>query len=232
MSEPPAITGAHRGAAPAGPSTAGKMVNFVVFQAVWFICVYGAADARPWIGPVAAAALLPINLFFCPRPAAELRLWAVAGLLGLLLDTALHSSGWIGFPAAASPGGDAALPPEGAALRLAPVWIVTLWVAFGSLLNSSLTWLRGRPLLTVLLSAIGGPLSFWSGTRIGATSVPGGSMGYAALSIEYAVAVPLLMLASRSLIGAVHRRAVPAHVDTPIAATPHGQSLEGGNERQ
>ena len=152
MSEPPGTTSAAGGAPPAGPSTAGKLVNFVAFQAVWFICVYGAADARPWIGPVAAAALLPINLFFCPRPAAELRLWAVAGLLGLLLDTALHSSGWIGFPAAASPGGDAALPPEGAALRLAPVWIVTLWVAFGSLLNSSLTWLRGRPLLTVLLS--------------------------------------------------------------------------------
>ena len=109
---------------------------------------------------------------------------------------------------------------------------ITTMVAFGSLLNSSLTWLSGRPLLTVLLSAIGGPLSFWSGTRIGATSVPGGSMGYAGLSIEYAVAVPLLMLASRSLTGAVHRRAEPDHLDTPIAATPHGQSLEGGDERQ
>ncbi len=216
----------------AGPSSVGKLVNFVAFQAVWFVCVYGAANGNPWIGPAAAAVLLPINLLFCPRPGAELRLWAVAGLLGLALDTALRSSGWIGFPAATDPGGDPALGTAGVSLQVAPLWIVTLWVAFGSLLNSSLTWLSGRPLLTVLLSAIGGPFSFWSGTRIGATSVPGGSMGYLALAIEYAVAVPLLMLASRSLTGAVNRHGETAHVDTPIAAQPHGQSLEGGNERQ
>jgi hypothetical protein len=207
-------------------------VNFVVFQAVWFVCVHGAANGSPWIGPAAAALLLPINLIFCPRPGAELRLWTVAGLLGLALDTALRSSGWIGFPAATNPGVDPALGIAGFSLQLAPLWIVTLWVAFGSLLNSSLTWLSGRPLLTVLMSAIGGPFSFWSGTRMGATAVPGGSMGYVALAIEYAVAVPILMQAGRSLTGAVHRHGEPAHVDTPIAAPPHGQSLEGGNERQ
>jgi len=228
LSEPKETPGASIGAAPETAGKAGKLVNFVVFQAVWFICVYGAARGNTWIGPAAAAGLLPINLLFCPRPGAELRLWALAGLLGLLLDTALRSSGWIGFPAAPGQGGGAAMAPAGGALLLAPIWIVTLWVAFGSLLNSSLTWLTGRPLLTVLLSAIGGPLSFWSGTRIGATSVPGGSMGYLALSIEYAVAVPLLMTAGRSLRGGITPQPKSVHQDTPIAATPHGQSPDEG----
>ena|GEM_PF-34063 len=180
------------------PSTAGKLVNFAVFQVVWFICVYGAAEGVPWVGPVAAAVLLPINLRFTPYRSAELRLWALAGLLGLALDTALRTSGWIAFPVPAAGGA----PDGGAAggLLLAPAWIVTLWVAFGSLLNSSLSWLNRRHLLAILLSAIGGPFSFWSGTRIGATSVPGGWMGYLALSIEYAVVVPCLMLAARSLL--------------------------------
>lgn len=174
------------------PGAAGKLVNFAVFQAVWFACVYGAAKGTPWAGPAAAALLLPINLWFSPSPRTELRLWALAGLIGLVLDTGLRTAGWVGFPAA---------QPTTASVLLAPVWIVTLWVAFGSLLNSSLGWLTGRARLTVLLSAIGGPFSFWSGTRIGATSVPVGWMGYLALSIEYAVVVPLLMHASRTMFG-------------------------------
>jgi hypothetical protein len=188
------------------PSTAGKLVNFGVFQIVWFVCVYGAAEGNPWVGPLSAAVLLPINLRFTPHRGAELRLWALAGLVGLLLDTALRTVGWVAFPAAG--GGSVG------ALLLAPAWIVTLWVAFGSLLTSSLTWLNRRPVLAVLLSAIGGPFSFWSGTKIGATSVPGGWVGYLALSIEYALVVPCLMLAGRTLLRAAIGPAQPTPQDT------------------
>ena len=97
------------------PSTAGKLVNFGVFQIVWFVCVYGAAEGNPWVGPLSAAVLLPINLRFTPHRGAELRLWALAGLVGLLLDTALRTVGWVAFPAAG--GGSVG------ALLLAPAWI-------------------------------------------------------------------------------------------------------------
>lgn len=180
------------GAAPSpspSPSGAGKVVNFVVFQAIWFACVYGAALGRPWIGPVLAATLLPLNLRFARSVGAELRLWALSGAVGLAADTALRSAGLLEFPGS----WDGALAPG---LSLPPVWIVTLWVAFGSLLNSSLAWLSGRRWLLVALSALGGPMSFWSGARIGATAVPGGWLGYLSLSIEYAVLVPVLMSAA------------------------------------
>lgn len=164
-------------------------MNFAVFQAVWFACVHGAARGTPWLGPVLAAALLPINLRFSAAPRRELALWALSGAVGLVADSALRSTGLLAFP-----GSDGGSPGPGWAL--APVWIVTLWVAFGSLLTSSLSWLSGRRLPLVALSAIGGPLSFWSGSKIGATAVPGGWMGYLALSIEYSVAVPCLMAAA------------------------------------
>ncbi len=219
--------------APWAPSTAGKLVNFVVFQLVWFVCVYGAAEGMPWVGPLAAAFLLPVNLLFTPYRSAELRLWALAGVLGLALDTALRTSGWIAFPAAAGAlQGAAPEPSSGAgALLLAPLWIVTLWVAFGSLLNSSLSWLNGRTRLAVLLSAIGGPFSFWSGTRIGATSVPGGWMGYLALSIEYALVVPCLMLASRTLLQAASggSRQVPQDA-TPRVDRTESPTATGMND--
>ncbi|MDG1049132.1 MAG: DUF2878 domain-containing protein [Planctomycetota bacterium] len=196
------------------PSTAGKLVNFAVFQCVWFICVYGAADGMPWVGPIAAAVLLPINLLFSPRPTRELRLWFLAGAVGLVLDSALRSSGWISFPAGALAAGESSGPN----LLLAPAWIVTLWIAFGSLLNSSLTWLSGRPGLALLLSAIGGPFSFWSGTRLGATSVPGGWMGYLALSIEYALVVPFLMQVGRT----TSQKALPTRPDLADDPTATG----------
>ncbi len=167
-----------------------KLVNFGLFQAIYFACVLGARDGRPWIGALAALLLLPCNLWFFRKPlwAAEIRLWATAGLIGLVVDSGLYSAGVIAFPSAALP-----LGGGGAWAFIVPPWIVVLWVTVGSTLNGSLGWLRGRMRLAALLGAVGGPLSFWSGQRLDATALPLNAWSFLALAIEYAVLFPILL---------------------------------------
>lgn len=171
----------------------GNLVNFALFQAVWFLAVLGAADGRPWLGALAAALLLPLNLAFVPagRRGRDVRMWCAVGVLGLALDSALLGAGLVGFPDVARPAGPSAVWDH-----VVPPWIVALWVAVGTLLRASLGWLRGRPWVTAACGAVGGPLSFWSGVRLGATEMPAGWLSVLALSVEYAVLFPILLAAT------------------------------------
>jgi hypothetical protein len=172
------------------PSLAAKVTNFVIFQLVYAACVLGAVEGNHWLGPVAGAVLLPINLWFFRRKdrGGELRLWLLAGVLGFVLDSGLLSLNAVGFPDVTRIAPDAAI-----SAWLVPPWIVTLWVAVGTMLRTSLSWLRDRPALAATLGAIGGPFSFWTGTRLGATELPLGWGSYSLLSFEYAVVTPLLL---------------------------------------
>lgn len=186
-----------------------NLSNFLIFQVVWFACVLGAADGHPWLGAGLGALLLPLNLAFVPagERLREVRLWLAVGAAGIALDSGLHSLGLLGFPEAARPSG---------ALweHLVPPWIALLWVAVGTLLRASLQWLHGRLGLAAALGAIGGPLSFWSGVRLGATEMPAGAGSVAALSIEYAAVFPILLAVARE------KPAPPTHSD------PDGRSAE------
>jgi hypothetical protein len=61
--------------------------------------------------------------------------------------------------------------------------------------DSSARWLAGRPALAALLGAVGGPLSFAAGARMGAVGVgPTPALTWGVLALEYALATPLLLL--------------------------------------
>ncbi len=175
---------------PRADSVAAKVTNFVIFQVVYAACVLGAVRGNLWLGPLAGAVLLPLNLRFFPRQQRrpEIRLWLVVGVLGFVLDSILLRCNVMAFPDVTRISPEAAL-----SAWLVPPWIVTLWVAVGTMLHTTLGWLRGRPLLAAALGFLGGPFSFWSGTRLGATELPLGWGSLALLGLEYAIVMPLLL---------------------------------------
>lgn len=166
-----------------------NVVNFLAFQAAWFVVVGGAARGSLWIGPVVVAALVALHLALVP-PCERLRQLAyvaLAGLLGALLDSLLKAIDATAYPT--SYGADSAWPTW-----LAPLWIAALWTAFATLPRFSLGWLRGRHVLAAVLGAVGGPLSFFAGTRMGAVAVGDSSvLTWTVLAAEYAVVTPLLL---------------------------------------
>lgn len=169
------------------------LVNFVAFQIGWFACVLGAAKGLPWAGVLVVLAVVALHLARVRRPLPELRLVGLAMALGLLLDSLLLATGWLSYPAGLW------LP------ALAPYWIVAMWALFATTLNVSMGWLRGRPLLAVLMGAVGGPLSYLAGEELGGIELTEPVLALSALAIAWAVAMPLLMKAAERLDGVRER---------------------------
>ena len=158
----------------------GLAINFVAFQLGWFACVLGAANGAPWFGPLVVAGAVLLHLLRAQRPTAELQLVACAMLLGLVVDSLLLASGWLRYPSGMwLPG-------------LAPYWIVAMWGLFATTLNVSLGWLRGRPLLGVLMGAVGGPLSYLAGEKLGGIELLAPTAALAALAVAWGIAMPVL----------------------------------------
>lgn len=162
------------------------LLNFAAFQIGWFACVLGAANGLPWLGPVVVAAVVALHLAMVRRPLPELYLLLVAMVIGLAVDSLLLATGCLRYSTGLwLPG-------------LAPYWIIAMWALFATTLNVSMGWMRGRPVLTALMGAVGGPLSYLAGEKLGAIELIQPIAALAALSLAWAMAMPLLMrLAAR-----------------------------------
>jgi len=158
------------------------LINFAAFQAGWFACVLGAAHGLPLLGPLVVLAVVALHLGLSRRPAAELRLILAAMIIGVVADSLLVFSGWVTYPAGI-------LVPG-----MAPYWIVAMWALFATTLNVSMKWLRHRPVVTVMMGAIGGPMSYLAGQKLGAIGFLQPLMALLALALIWALAMPLLML--------------------------------------
>jgi hypothetical protein len=165
-----------------------KLVNYGLYQAGWFCCVLAAAHERPWWGVLAGLALIAAHVALLARPAAELRLLLVAGLLGAVVDSLQSCAGLLVFRSGYVAG------------CLAPPWIVVMWMQFATLFGFSLSFLRGRHVLSAALAAVGGPLAFWVGGRLGAVEFPAPTArSLLVLGVVWAAAVPFLVwVAERS----------------------------------
>jgi len=162
----------------------GKILNYVLFQAGWFACVLGGAHNMIAL-PIAAAGLIVGVRLWLAVPddrLCDLRLYLAVGSIGFCLDS-LHLSlgvfALIGTPR---------FP------HLCPLWLVALWVMFGTTLRGSLSGLANRYGLAALLGAVAGPLSYLSGARLGAVTLPPDRVfSLFALAVGWAVVLPLLV---------------------------------------
>ena len=158
--------------------------NFLGYQTVWFIAVYGAGAERASPALCAAGVFAAWQLACAAEVRADLRLIGLALVCGVLLDGSLGLSGLILYAAPAP-----ALPPHGA-----PLWILALWTAFALTLNHSLSWLARRPAAAALLGVFGGPLAYLAAARLaGAVQLsPPAWRGITALALGWGVALALL----------------------------------------
>lgn len=168
------------------------VLNFVLFQAGWLACVLGAARGWPGLGVLVVVIALGWHVARARRPRRELALVALCAASGAIFETLLVQSGWVRFE-------------SGMLLEdLAPYWMVALWALFATTLNVSLRSLRSRPMLAALLGAVGGPLAYLAGSRLGALQLDVPSAALLALVIGWASLTPLLLSAARRLDGYAH----------------------------
>jgi len=172
-----------------------RLFNFVAYQLAWFACVLGAAHDLAWAGTLFAVAVAALHLALRRDPA-ELRLVVSAAAIGFLVDSALARAQFVEFASADWTG-------------WAPIWMVSLWMAFATTLNHSLRWLASRPWVAALAGAIGGPLAYLAGAKLGALTLAAPTPALILIAGLWAVAMGLLSLLSGVRAGAASRR-VPA----------------------
>ena len=115
-----------------------KIINFILFQAGWFIGVLGASYNQTYLALMLSTVILLIHFALIKNRILELKLIVIAGLIGLLFDGALLNFDLIIY-------NDPGLP-----YPLAPIWIVMLWMFFAMTLNHSLAWLRQKIYISIV----------------------------------------------------------------------------------
>ena len=158
-----------------------NLINAGLFQLGWFACVLGGNSL--WL--LLAGGALLAHLLWISRSLAQVRLIAVVCVLGSTVDSLLLNAGVFAFK---QPG------------VLIPFWLVLLWALLAITLNHFLAW-TAKPLWrAILLGAIGGPLSYYAGQRLGAVQFPMGLWPtLLGLSLLWAGLFPLLSTCSRWL---------------------------------
>ena len=172
-------------------SLAHRLVNFAVYEAAWFACIYGAAHGHPLWGTGAAAAAIAWHVAISARPASELALIACLCAIGLVAESLVVAQGHVAYPAGQP------------VAWLAPYWMVALWGEFGIALNVTLRWLKRKPWLAALLGAVFGPLSFMGGVRLGGARFVDEPAALVTLAVMWAVLMPLVMWLSDRFDGVV-----------------------------
>lgn len=132
------------------------LLNAAAFQGLWFVLVLSGARGLDVVGLLAVAAWLPIHLHLSQTAMADARLFAALLLVGPLVDAMALQAGFIAF--------------RGQTLHpmWPPLWLAGLWGSFALTLRHSLRSVMQRPWLAVPLGAIGGPLAYVTGERLGA----------------------------------------------------------------
>lgn len=177
----------------ADQSLAVRCVNFGVFQAAWFSCVLGGARGWVWAAPAAAFLASATHLSLARSRRVEFRILLSVAAMGTVADMVLVAFGVVAMRHATF----------GVPATLA--WFASLWIAFATTLNSSMSWLtrlqHRRALVASIFGAIGGPTAYLAGQRLGAITLPR-DWSLALLALEWAILTPLAVsLAARPSAG-------------------------------
>jgi hypothetical protein len=157
------------------------IINWLIYQAVWFACIIGAASGKPWIGIVVGITAIIVHLSLASRPTVEFSLIMLTGLIGGVWDSLLVIIGLIDYPG-------------GMLVKdMAPPWIIMLWMAFATTFNMSLRWLRGHDSLSAVFGLLGGPLAWWAGQGFGALVLVQPIPALAALALGWGLLMPGLI---------------------------------------
>lgn len=126
-----------------------NFLNVAVFYISWFGIILGARAGSNALPLSLTALSVFIFLLTSINRKLDLELVAISSLFGVALDYIVVSLGVFQF----------STPPLWPNLEY-PLWMVCMWIIFGTTLQRSLLRVVMRPKLGALFGALGGPLSY------------------------------------------------------------------------
>ncbi len=182
-------------------------INVLIYQVVWFLCVF-----KGYTGALISLLLLLAHLIRSPHREADLKMMFALLIIGVIVDGIIHQAGFISYRVDGVP---------------IPFWLAVIWLALAILPHHSLRWLKKRPLLSSLFAAVGGPLAYWAGVRMGSAEFNGPLLqSLTLLAVVWALLWPVAM--------AIANRILPketAQVETPQLKLEKGHTVLRGRTK-
>lgn len=136
------------------------LFNYVLYQAGWFACILGAAWHQAVTGFGLAMLLTVVHVWRAEDRAAESRLILLALALGIGVE---GIQVWNGTYAQFTSGRVMAW--------MSPPWLLAMWAQFATTFRFSMRGVMSHPWRATAFGALGGPIAFLAGERLGAVTL-------------------------------------------------------------
>ena len=164
-----------------------NILHAVAFQLTWFACVQGSA-----IWAVVATAAWGSSHQRCD--VTKNREWFLIGAFaatGFVLESVIQSLGLIGYAHAIT---------VSETITLSPLWLLSLWVAFGTTLSHSFYWLYKKIKIVPLLCFTGRPSCEYAGSWCADSELSDPAfISLASVSIIWLVLLPVGLVVARNI---------------------------------
>ena len=151
------------------------LIDFALFQAVWFACVLATRSPYPQVLPLVGSILVIGRVAQKGRLREALPLGLACIAIGTLGDALLVKLGFLSFSSYPN-------------LLGAPLWMVALWMNFGLMLIPLFTWFMKNLIRTLLGFSIGGAIAYYSGEKLGVLTLEKDWPSILAIGFEWALA--------------------------------------------
>ncbi len=129
-----------------------NVLNAILFQSVWFSAVLVG-----WQLSLIIVLMMLFHLLYFRKKGPSYSRLVLIILFGMLFDALLFNLGLF-----------QASDLSQASFLGMPIWLMTIWLAFGFTLFASLSWWQAYPRVFISGCMVAGPLSYWAGMRLNA----------------------------------------------------------------
>lgn len=134
-------------------------LNYAAYQVGWFAVVLGATAGHAAAGALVATLLVAAHVAVADDRRSEARLVVMALVTGAVVEAWQLQAG--------SYRELAHMPPA----PVPPIWLLLLWAQFATTFRYALRDVIATPRAAVAFGALGGPLAFTAGDRLGAVTL-------------------------------------------------------------
>ena len=157
--------------------------NFLAYQLVWFISIYGSVNFHPIIGPLSALFFLIAHFFIVTNKLDDFKFLLIVSTSGFFIEWLILSRFCYDYVSYNS--------------LFIPFWLYGIWCCFSCTLRFSLKPIVNNAWFSIFGGAIFGPLSYYGAERLGAISLYPGFISIFILAIVWSA---LLFFIHRYLI--------------------------------
>ena len=146
-------------------------LNFLFYQIIWLVSIYGATNFPGYFGPLSALIFLIIHFIFIKDRLYQFKVMIAVTFVGVMIESLVHKQfvySFVNFD-----------------FHLIPYWLIGIWLCFSCTLLYSLRLILKNQWFSFIGGAIFGPLSYHAAYEMGAIQITHPIFSYLILAISW-----------------------------------------------